>query len=470
MTYNDPGRQIRITNEMRTSFVTECFIDTGQPEDTVLKSEVRSAFANWLSQEHGRYRKGIDNADAGKLYDVLFDNYGHNIEESRDSNGHDMIWGLVMTVPSEPLHTRVPAGEETSQMTYRETVAIPRPKNTKWKKIQPLGEGGQGVTFLVENTEDPDEPRRVLKELRRPGDAQASERFEKEIETIIGLNHPSIIKIVDYSVVHDPQFYVMEYHEGATTLADVILTDHNPYHGNVSKCLELFEKIVFVITECGSLTPPVYHRDISPRNILHFENGDIMFIDFGLAYTDGETHVTQSGERLGAHGYAPPEFGAGRQRSPSVTSDIYSAAKVLWSAMTSQSAFAGETPLDQDKSMRGMFVNHDEALHLNRVFEQTIQKNQSDRVDDGHRLLKIVRSLQQTIREDFPPLELVPYKCPSCGHPRSVQEHYIRDDEIATLFVKNGMLTYICDVCGFVFSRHAKTYRNTLEKHSRQKG
>ena len=355
-------------------------------------------------------------------------------------------------------------------MIIRETHYVPKPTENKWKEIQELGEGGQGATFLVENTEDPDEPRRVLKKLRKPGDAQASERFENEIEIIIRLNHPSIIKIVDYSVVHDPQFYVMEYHEGATTLADVILTDNNPYHGNVLKCLELFEKIVRIINDCGSLTPPVYHRDISPRNILHFENGDIMLIDFGLAYTDGETHVTQSGERLGAHGYAPPEFGAGRQRSPSVASDIYSAAKVLWSAMTSQSAFAGETPLDQDKSMAGMFGNYNEALHLNRVFEQTIQKNQKDRVVNGHMLLDIIRSLQRTIREGFPPLELVLLKCPSCGHPRSVRELYIRDDEIATLFVRNGLSTYICDVCGFVFPRHTRTYRDTLGKHSRQRG
>lgn len=354
-------------------------------------------------------------------------------------------------------------------MTIRESHEIPKPTESKWKKIQPLGEGGQGATFLVENTEDPDEPQRVLKELRKPGDAQASARFVNEIKTIIGLNHPSIIKIVDYSVVHDPQFYVMEYHEGATTLADVILTDKNPYHGNVLKCLGLIEKIVLVITECGSLTPPVYHRDISPRNILHFENGDIMLIDFGLAYTDGEIHVTQSGERLGAHGYAPPEFGAGRQRSPSVASDLYSAAKVLWSAMTSQSAFAGETPLDQDKSMRGMFRNYDEALHLNRVFEQTIQKNLTDRVGDGHELLKTITSLQKTIREGFPPLELVPYKCPSCGHVRSVREFFVLDDEIATLFVKQGFLTYICDVCGFGFPRHVRTLRETLEKHSRQR-
>ena len=103
MTENN-GRQIDITDAMREDFVASFLIVTGDPEDTILKRDLRSAFAHWLSEKHGRYRKDIDNLEAGNLHGIIFDTLGP-IEESRDANGHAIFVGLVMTIASGPRQT-----------------------------------------------------------------------------------------------------------------------------------------------------------------------------------------------------------------------------------------------------------------------------------------------------------------------------------------------------------------------------
>ena len=123
----DPGIQITITDAMRQDFVTGNLVATQNTENTILKGDLRSAFAHWLSEEHGRYTKGLDNPEAGKLYDAIFEFFGP-LEESRDENGHAIFVGLVITIPSGP------------QQTY----FSPREMNTHdWTthRIQNIGDG-----------------------------------------------------------------------------------------------------------------------------------------------------------------------------------------------------------------------------------------------------------------------------------------------------------------------------------------
>lgn len=339
------------------------------------------------------------------------------------------------------------------------------PDNLKWIEVGKLGSGGQGTTYLVVEKGDLREKKSVLKELHDSEDEQARKRFDNEIKTIQKIDHPSIIKIVDYSIDESYPYYVMEYHQGAKTLYEVFFSQEpNPFHGDVLKCLDLFEKIVLALQECGFQDPPVIHRDINPRNILLLENGHIVLIDFGLSHTVGDTTITLSGENIGARSYAPPECGAGSQLRVSTASDFYSAAKVLWSAVTSERVFDREIPILENKSMERMFYSKEEVWHLNRIFERTIQYHPSDRLDAAESLLINIESLRQLIREGYPPLEAVGYRCPSCGG-RSIREFFPLNDPVATAFVSEGLLTYECQICGFAFARKVNNLKRSLTKY-----
>ena len=350
-------------------------------------------------------------------------------------------------------------------MIIRETVKMPRPNNTKWEKIHKLGSGGQGSTFLVRNKENPEEDKRVLKELNKPENEQALRRFENEINTISGIDHPSIIKIIEYSIGHDPPFYVMEYHEGARTLADVILTqdpNDNPYHGDVLKCLDLFEKIIFAIQMCEFQDSTVLHRDISPRNILLLENDDIILIDFGLARSIEDTHLTHSWENIGTRNYAAPECGAGNPTEITIMSDIYSATKVLWSAMTSRFAFAQERPVFENCSMENMFPNKEETWHLNRVFNRTIRDDPNNRTLNTELMLLQIEEIRRVMKKGFPPLEAVINYCPSCGL-RNVRIHKDHPRYMGVTLSREFTL-YECKSCGHILIRKPHHLNESIQK------
>src|SRR5271165_6456913 len=85
-----------------------------------------------------------------------------------------------------------------------------------WKLLgKQLGRGGQGDVELVERLSEPGGKRYALKCLGERGGPKALERFRTELEALTRINHPGIVKVVEYAKESDtPQYYVMDYVEG----------------------------------------------------------------------------------------------------------------------------------------------------------------------------------------------------------------------------------------------------------------
>ena len=227
------------------------------------------------------------------------------------------------------------------------------PENLRWKSTgKTLGSGGQGDVQLVIDKDDPDGRKYALKTLRNVGSHQALQRFQREIEVVQRLSHPSIVPIVDYSESGSAfQYYVMQYYEGARSLAGAIFSPDSPYRGNVAKCLDLLEQLLRVIGVCEISN--VVHRDIKPQNILVLPDESIRLIDFGICQFDSGVLLTLVDENVGARNYTAPECEAGNEGHIGTHSDIYSAGKVLWSAITGKQAFARERPAFSNNSRAG---------------------------------------------------------------------------------------------------------------------
>ena len=88
----------------------------------------------------------------------------------------------------------------------------------------------------------------------------------------------------------------------------------------------------------------IVHRDVSPHNIIVGANdGLARVLDFGIAKAADRTHSTRDGQIKGKLSYMAPE-----QLSSGIvdrTSDVYSAAVVLWEAITGTRLFPGESEL-----------------------------------------------------------------------------------------------------------------------------
>ena len=338
------------------------------------------------------------------------------------------------------------------------------PDNLRWKSTgRTLGSGGQGDVQLVVDKDDLDGRKYALKTLRNVGSPQALQRFQREIEVIQRLSHPSIVPIVNYSESGSTfQYYVMEYYEGARTLASVIFSPDSPYQGNVGKCLDLLEQILRGLAVCE--VNKVVHRDIKPQNVLVLQDDTIRIIDFGICQFDNGELLTLVDENVGPRNYTAPECEAGTGGQIGAHSDIYSAGKILWSAITSQQSFARERPVFSNKSMLKMFPKTPETWHLMLLFEKIIRRDPADRLQDAMSVLFLMSDLKAVIENGFPPLEKVRPRCPSCGWNKV--ERWGQGHTVFGSGQPYGgeARRLICNYCGFAFVRDVSIWERNAQR------
>jgi len=291
------------------------------------------------------------------------------------------------------------------------------PRELRWELTEKtLGEGGQAQVSLVKDKGGEFDGVWALKALKRGGPGQAYERFSREVSAIKKLQHPNIIRIIDSSSPSDKfQFYVMEYIEGIRPLEKVIKEVDNPYYGNPLRSLWLFEQICSALIACENCSPKIIHRDLSPSNILVKGDSTIKIIDFGLCQMQGQEAITLIDEGVGTVNYMAPECESGFEDLIGVGSDLYSAGKILWSAITGLKAFSRESPVFNAKSMPEMFPDNPRTWHLHHIFEKTIRRDWRNRWGSATQAEAVARRVQFLIESGYPPLEEIGPRCPICG-------------------------------------------------------
>src|SRR5438132_1105211 len=111
--------------------------------------------------------------------------------------------------------------------------------------------------------------------------AEMKARFEREAQTIAGLNHPHICVLHDVGHENGTDYLVMEYLEGQTLAARL-----------EKGAMPLDEALKIAIDIAGALDKAhrqgVIHRDLKPSNVMLTKAG-AKLLDFGLAKLKQET-------------------------------------------------------------------------------------------------------------------------------------------------------------------------------------
>jgi len=154
-----------------------------------------------------------------------------------------------------------------------------------------LGRGGNAETFQCYDSETGQFVAVKRLTLRSMSSWKQLELFEREAETLKGLDHPGVPAYLDYFEEEGVEgegrnFYIVQQLAAGRTLQAMVkggrrFTDEELRHVLV----KLLETIVYL----GSLRPPVVHRDIKPSNIVVSNPGDddgvmgssVMLVDFG---------------------------------------------------------------------------------------------------------------------------------------------------------------------------------------------
>ena len=337
------------------------------------------------------------------------------------------------------------------------------PDTCKWALVDgyPIGGGWQADIYRVYNRDGGSEVYAL--KLLKHSDQKARSRFHREINALKNLDHPRVMKVTDSSTDGEEfQFYVMPFLYGARPLTEVIKSDSNPFKGDAVRSIQMFIQILEGLQECH--TKEIVHRDLSPNNVLLLPDKSVQIIDFGICQQSSDSTLTTTNEGLGTRCYNAPECGAGASLPISFKSDLYSAAKILWSVVVGAWAFERETPVFGRCSMPNMFPGNHDCWHLHEIFEHTIRESPEDRLLSASHALQFSQQLLAVIQRKLTPFAKIPRSCSTCGFgnpevlPMSEQFHQVFGKDV---------FAFRCDRCGTVSFRDNEMWKKSFEDRSK---
>jgi serine/threonine protein kinase len=271
----------------------------------------------------------------------------------------------------------------------------------KYELLEEIGSGSMGRVYRAR---DPFTGRDVaVKISEQPhNDSERGERrrrklFFNEVRAAGMLHHPNIVATIDAGVDDGRRYIVMEYVDGARTLADFAVKERLLPIGEVLKIMQQCAMAFDYAHSKG-----VVHRDIKPTNIMIDAQRNVKIGDFGVALIDrSDVEETQVIGRLGSPRYMSPEqLMAGEVTNQS---DIYSLGVVTYELLTGASPFAGKhvgeiarkVLKEAHRSVREL--NPDVPEQLAAVIDRTLKKHPAGR----YRTAMDLAGDLQLIREDL---------------------------------------------------------------------
>ena len=163
--------------------------------------------------------------------------------------------------------------------------------------------------------------------LQIESDPAGFDRFQREEEIGIRLNHPYILKILPVEKKSRP-YIVMEYLEGQT-LSELLKNVHPLPEPDAVKIASRICTALSYMHQNG-----VIHRDLKPQNIMLCNDGTIRIMDFGIARAENSRRLTFVGftPTMGTPDYMAPEQVKGQQADE--RSDLYSLGAMLYEMLT----------------------------------------------------------------------------------------------------------------------------------------
>jgi serine/threonine protein kinase len=248
---------------------------------------------------------------------------------------------------------------------------------------------------------DPIIDRRVaLKTLRVDLDAEFAdefrERFVREARAAGRLNHPGIVTVHD--VGEDPDsglmYIAMEHVEGRDLKQ--ILADGHAFPP--SEVARIAADVAIALDYAHSLG--VVHRDVKPANIILTPDGTAKITDFGIAHLE-TSNLTVDGQFIGTPNFMSPEQITGN--SVDGRSDIFSLGVVLFTLLTGQRPFGGDTMHEvtlrivQEPSPIPSTLVEDIPAAFNPIVLKCLEKNPERRYQTGTELAKVLGALARAL-------------------------------------------------------------------------
>ncbi|MGY4098008.1 serine/threonine-protein kinase [Nocardia sp. R16R-3T] len=196
----------------------------------------------------------------------------------------------------------------------------------KYRLRRLIGSGGMGRVFeALDTTKGRVVAVKVLPE-QLADDPVYRARFRRESHIAALLQEPHVIPIHDYGEIDGLLYIDMRLVHGESLRS--VVRSHGPLPP---------EQAVSVISQIAAGLDAAHHdglihRDVKPDNILLTHDGFAYLADFGLANTNTDERLTQTGAAIGSFNYMAPERFQAGPTTPAV--DVYALACVLHECLT----------------------------------------------------------------------------------------------------------------------------------------
>ena len=211
-----------------------------------------------------------------------------------------------------------------------------------------IGQGGMGVVYRAHDLRL---KRTVALKLIAPElalDERFRERFSRESELAMSLEHPNVVPIHDAGDVGDRLYLAMRYVEG-TDLRSLLRAEGAL---DPARALAICSQIAAALQAAHARG--LVHRDVKPANVLLDEGEHAYLADFGLTRQLDE-HRVRAGEHrsLGTPSYLAPEQIEGK--AVDGRADVYSLGCLFYECLT------GYPPFPRDSRLAVAWAHLEEA-------------------------------------------------------------------------------------------------------------
>ena len=206
--------------------------------------------------------------------------------------------------------------EDAALVRLRDAVRTPDLTGTRYRLVGPIGRGGMGAVFEVED--EVLKRRLALKVVDVPLDGEApAEALLGEARVLARLEHPGLVPVHDAGRLQDGRaFYAMKLVRGERLEA------------RLARLATLPERLRLFLRVCEPVAfahaNGVVHRDLKPSNVMVGPFGEVLVLDWGLAWS---VAAREDGGVSGTPGFMAPEQETGG--SVDQRADVYGLGALL---------------------------------------------------------------------------------------------------------------------------------------------
>jgi eukaryotic-like serine/threonine-protein kinase len=225
------------------------------------------------------------------------------------------------------------------------------------------------------------------------------ERFKREARILAQLDHPNLIKVLDFGT-YGNNFYISFEHFESTNLRELLNQKNLSYDQKHHLLVQILKALNV------SHQNNIVHRDIKPENILVNRNYELKIADFGLAFSLNDNSITNKASIVGTPGYMSPEQIRGDELG--IHSDIFSAGIVAIELFTGENPFIGKNIND---TINNILSYKDDAISekinglspaIQQAIRMMLKKNPPERGKNVNEVLGILG----VASEFFTPVEV----------------------------------------------------------------